>query len=62
MENELRFVTSQINPHFLFNAINSIYVLIKKDPDLAAGTLARFAEMLRYQIYECNTDLISIEK
>jgi len=61
-ENELRFLKSQVNPHFLFNAINSIYVLIKKDPALAAATLARFADMLRYQLYECNGDKISIEK
>ncbi len=61
-ENELRFLKSQMNPHFLFNAINSIYVLIKKDPEFAAHTLAQFADMLRYQLYECNSDETGIEK
>ena len=61
-ENELRFLKSQMNPHFLFNAINSIYVLIRKDPGLAEHTLARFSDMLRYQLYDCSTDYIRIEK
>ncbi|HVS96874.1 MAG TPA: histidine kinase [Puia sp.] len=60
--NELRFLRSQMNPHFLFNAINSIYVLIRKDPELASHTLLRFADMLRYQLYDCNADRIPIEK
>lgn len=62
MQHELSFLRSQMNPHFLFNAINSIYVLIRKDPEAAAQTLARFSDMLRYQLYECNTEYIAIEK
>ena len=61
-ENELRFLKSQMNPHFLFNAINSIYVLIRKDQEMAARTLATFADMLRYQLYECNTPNIPVER
>jgi LytS/YehU family sensor histidine kinase len=61
-ENELKFLKAQTNPHFLFNAINSVYILIEKDPGLAKATLARFSDMLRYQLYECNFAEVPVEK
>jgi two-component system, LytTR family, sensor kinase len=62
LEAELQYLKGQVNPHFLFNAINSVYFLIKKDPDSAAETLIRLSDLLRFQLYECSTDSIAIEK
>ena len=62
VESELQYLRAQVNPHFLFNAINSIYFLIKKDPDQAANTLIRLSDLLRFQLYDCTVDKINIEK
>ena len=61
-KNELDYLKAQFNPHFLFNSINSIYGHIDRKNYKAREMLHTFSEMLRYQLYECNSDYITIEK
>lgn len=61
-EAELNFLKAQINPHFLFNSINTIFFQIEKENKNARYSLLKFSEMLRYQLYECRAQEISIEK
>ena len=61
LESELGFLKNQINPHFLFNSLNSIYFLIPKNPKKAAEVLLKFSNMLSHQLHEVKRDLIALE-
>lgn len=62
VEAELDALKSQINPHFLFNSLNSIYSLVLKKNELAPEALIRLSDTLRYIIYESNEDKVPLVK
>lgn len=61
-EMELAMVKSQFNPHFLFNTINNIDVLINKDPATASRYLNQLSDIMRFMLYETKTEQILLEK
>lgn len=62
LNTELDYLKSQINPHFLFNSLNTIFFQIEKSNIPARDTLTKFSDMLRFQLYECNGKEIPLEK
>ncbi len=62
LQSELKYLKAQIDPHTLFNGINGIYHLIDEDQALAKEYLHGFANILRYQIYDCKEDMIPLGK
>jgi len=61
-ETELALVKSQLNPHFLFNTINNIDVLIEKDAVRASSYLNKLSDIMRFMLYETKTESIPLTK
>jgi two-component system LytT family sensor kinase len=59
---ELIMLRQQINPHFLFNSINTLYYKIEKSNGGARNILEKLSDLLRYQLYECDQPTTAIEK
>ncbi|WP_020567083.1 sensor histidine kinase [Neolewinella persica] len=59
---ELALVKSQLDPHFLFNTINNIDVLILKDADEASDYLNRLSDIMRFMLYETKTETIALSR
>jgi two-component system LytT family sensor kinase len=62
VKNELDYLKAQINPHALFNSLNTIYGHIDKSNQVARNILLQFSEILRYQLYDCGAEKVSLEK
>lgn len=62
MQSELRFLRSQINPHFLFNTLNNLYALTLIKSDIAPDIVLKLAEIMRYMLYECNEKHVLLSK
>lgn len=59
---ELSYLKAQINPHFLFNTLNSLYVLALKKSDRTPEAIAKLSSIMRYVIDEAEHDRVSVEK
>jgi sensor histidine kinase YesM len=62
VETELNLLKSQINPHFLFNVLNSIYSLSLKKSDKAPEIVLKLSDILRYMLYETKQERVALDK
>jgi len=60
LQSEVNLLRSQINPHFLFNTLNNIDALVRKDPEQASELLIKLSVQMRYMLYDSNTEKISL--
>ena len=60
-ESELRALKSQVNPHFIFNALNSLRALIDEDPARARQAVTQLANLLRYSLQSGQLETVPFE-
>ena len=61
IDSELSFLKSQINPHFFFNTLHTIYALTDSNTGAAKDAIYTLSHMMRYVIYDTKNDLTSLE-
>lgn len=61
-ESELQFLTSQINPHFLFNNLNNLYSYAIENSPKTPEIILELSGMLRYMLYECREKYVPLSK
>jgi hypothetical protein len=59
---KIRYLRTQLNPHFLFNTLNSIYSLSLNNAAKTPDVIIRLSDIMRFLLYECNEEKIPIEK
>ncbi|MDO6738149.1 sensor histidine kinase [Wenyingzhuangia sp. 2_MG-2023] len=62
VNSELSFLKAQLNPHFLFNTLNSIYSLANKKSESVTEAIVTLSELMRYMIYEANENIVPLKK
>ena len=62
IKTELSFLKAQFQPHFLFNTLNNIYSLTIDNCQLAGKSILQLSGLLRYVIYESDTDKVDLQK
>jgi len=62
LEAELKFLKSQIHPHFLFNTLNNLYSLTLKKSDSAPEMVLRLSGLVNYMLYEASAPSVPLSK
>lgn len=62
LQTELKYLRLQINPHFVFNGLNTIYGSIDMNNSQARNMLVQFSDLLRYNLYEADVDMIALDR
>ena len=62
LQAELKFLKTQIHPHFLFNTLNNLYALTLKASPKAPETVLKLSELINYMLYECTSDEVLLSK
>ncbi len=62
LEAELKFLKTQVNPHFLFNSLNNIYSLAVTESKDAAPAILKLSDMMRYMLYESRGNKVPLDK
>jgi two-component system LytT family sensor kinase len=60
LQTKLQLLKNQINPHFLFNALNNVYSLSYMKSEKAPESILKLSEMLRYVIEDCNREYVTL--
>ncbi|RYU73166.1 sensor histidine kinase [Hymenobacter persicinus] len=59
---EINFLRAQVNPHFLFNTLNNLYVLVARQDERAPGVVDHLAHLMRYTVYEAAAPLVTLQQ
>lgn len=62
LKQELEYLKYQINPHFFMNTLNNIHVLIDIDQEKAKRSLVELSKLMRYTLYECNSQMVLLSQ
>lgn len=62
IQSELNEIKNQLNPHFLFNSLNSLHSLIRSNPEKASLFVTNLSKLYRYVLQSKEKDLVSIEE
>jgi len=59
---ELNILKSQLNPHFLFSVLNSIYTNSLLKADITPEIVLKFSKLMSYILYDCKTERVPLQK